>query len=113
MTALIRHLVTQGQTVAAIKHTHHRLVDERKGDTALFEQAGASPVILAGNGDAVLWTAATCRHLAFKTPADLLNECNVDVVLIEGFKSYDRWPRINAADVHTVEEAIALLDRIP
>ena len=113
ITALIRRLVTQGQTVAAIKHTHHPLADERRGDTARFEQAGASPVILAGDGEAVLWTAAACRRLSFKTPADVLNEFNVDVVLIEGFKSYDRWPRINAADVRSVEEAIALLDRIP
>lgn len=81
---VIRELVANGARVAAIKHTHHAIAQTgvsvpHRGDTAIFENAGADPVLLAGNVD---------------DPRDLLAGLDVDYVLIEGFKSYHGWPRI-------------------
>src|SRR5215212_9393425 len=44
---LIGRYVAAGLRVGAIKHTHHALNEENRGDTALFRAAGAEPVILA------------------------------------------------------------------
>lgn len=108
--ALIRHFVTAGQTVAAIKHTHHPLNEDRKGDTAAFEDAGASPVILAGDGEAVI---SATRRITFSVPSDLLAHTPADVVLVEGFKTYDGWPRLNATNVSFEEAVLFVMDRIP
>ncbi|HKB78301.1 MAG TPA: molybdopterin-guanine dinucleotide biosynthesis protein MobB, partial [Thermoanaerobaculia bacterium] len=51
ITALIRQFVTEGHTVGAIKHTHHPLNEERRGDTQRFADAGADPVIFAGESE--------------------------------------------------------------
>jgi len=92
---LIKHCVARGERVAAIKHTHHDINDRNEGDTARFLAAGASQVVLLNDRDAIQWG----------TPL------TIDVLFIEGFKSYNGWPRIEApADL---TEAIAILDRIP
>ena len=93
---LIAHCVARGERVAAIKHTHHEVNDLDRGDTARFRAAGASPVILVGDID---------------DPRQLLARIgDADVVLIEGFKSYYGWPRIDAPA--TLADALAILDRI-
>jgi molybdopterin-guanine dinucleotide biosynthesis protein B len=115
---LIQHLVARGDRVAAIKHTHHAVNDRDEGDTARFRAAGASPVILAGDNEVVQWrTGAPPVRIPRGTgegarpPLDLLNAiANADVVLIEGFKSYDGWRRIEATA--GVAEALMILDRI-
>jgi len=109
--ALIRHFVTSGQTVAAIKHTHHALNEQKRGDTATFSRAGAAPVILAGECEAVLF-AETTRRIPFADPSDLLAYLPADVVLVEGFTQFDGWPRIEAAQAGSLQDALALLDRI-
>ena len=153
--ALIRFYVARGERVAAIKHTHHALNGENRGDTARFLAAGAEPVILAGDREAMIWSAAAVLPLplsfrassegpgwvgfhqqevgtppaqvprstlgmtsfGFETPSlaafqmallELVGA--VDVVLIEGFKDYDGWPRIEAGC--SAPEAAATLDRI-
>ncbi len=103
---LIRHFVARGETVAAIKHTHHPLTGQRGGDTEKFENAGASTVILAGVNQAVVF-GRDVRRITFQSPTDLLAHTNADIVLVEGFKDFHGWPR-----VASIEEAIALLDRI-
>ena len=82
MADVIRELVASGARVAAIKHTHHELNDEKRGDTLTFENAGAQPVLLVGD---------------VADPRDLLQGLDVDYVLIEGFKSYRGWPRIEVS----------------
>ena len=94
LVALIKHCVARGERVAAIKHTHHEINDRNEGDTARFLEAGASQVILTNDREAIQWGTAA----------------SVDVVLIEGFKSYHGWPRIDAP--MDVTEAITILDRI-
>ena len=93
---LIRHCVARGDRVAAIKHTHHEVNDRDEGDTARFRAAGASPVILT-NEDAA-------------AQRETLDQLDADVVLIEGFKAFHGWPRIEAPAA--LADALAILDRI-
>jgi molybdopterin-guanine dinucleotide biosynthesis protein B len=106
IVTLIRELVARGVSVAAIKHTHHPLnEDPHRGDTGAFLAAGATPVVLAGDGEAVLHGDGVVSRISFTSPLDLLDGLGsnviIDVVLIEGFKHFDGWPRItlDAVDV--------------
>src|SRR5688572_572096 len=81
ISALIRRYRTAGLRVGAIKHTHHPLNEERRGDTAAFEAAGARPVILAGSGAAVIFNGPTVRRVAYENPAELLEHFDADIVL--------------------------------
>lgn len=107
---LIRHFVTRGQRVAAIKHTHHPLTTERRGDTEAFLLAGATTAILAGDGEAIRFDNG--HRVRFETPRDLVHGLDADLVLVEGFKHYEGWPRIDATKTRTLDEALAVLDRI-
>ena len=107
---LIRHFVTQGRTVAAIKHTHHPLNNERRGDTEAFLRAGATAAILAGDREAIRFDGG--ERLRYDSPDELLRGLDADLVLVEGFKHFEGWPRIDAARTRTVEEALAVLDTI-
>ena len=98
--------------MAAIKHTHHPLNDERKGDTALFLSAGALPVILAGDQEAIIFDSHWSEHARYQTPFDLLHFMNAGIVLVEGFKNFGGWPRLDAEHIRSVQEALALLDTI-
>jgi molybdopterin-guanine dinucleotide biosynthesis adapter protein len=114
---LIEHYRALGQKVAAIKHTHHPLNDEDRGDTRLFRIAGAEPVILAsGNGAVVHRGLTSSEHVAWSVPAELLRYCDeVDIVLVEGFKNQpSTWPQvtIEADNRPEVAELAAFLDRI-
>ncbi len=111
---LIRHFVTEGRSVGAIKHTHHALNEERRGDTAAFSDAGAEPVIFAGDGEAVIFTRDSTRRITYRAPRDLLDHFSTDIVLVEGFKSVDLWPRIDLDRNQRLaaSEALAILDRI-
>lgn len=111
VTELIRRYVARGLSVAAIKHTHHPLNDEQRGDTARFAAAGADPVILAGDSAAIMHGASITR-LSFDDPSELLTLLKTDVVLIEGFKSYSGWPHIEVNRHMTAGHVADLLDRI-
>lgn len=89
LVELIRAAVAEGRSVGAIKHTHHPLNEENRGDTAAFLAAGARPVILAGDGEAVLFDGASTNRVAYAEPQDLLVHCMNDLVVVEGFKSID------------------------
>lgn len=86
---LIREAVANGARVGAIKHTHHVLNTEDRGDTSKFRAAGANPVILAGDGEAVVFRGSDTFRIRFDDPRDLLEVFDGDVVFVEGFKSYD------------------------
>ena len=98
--------------MAAIKHTHHALNEERRGDTARFLMAGAAPAILAGEQEAIIFDLNWSERVRYQSPFDLLHVMNAGIVLIEGFKDFDGWPRIEAGRVGSVEEALALIDTI-
>ena len=82
----IRAYIAEGKRVGAIKHTHHPLNEEDRGDTANFRAAGAEPVILAGDGEAVIFRGGTTSRVRFNDPEELLAYFDGDAVLIEGFK---------------------------
>lgn len=112
---LIGRFTGQGLRVGAIKHTHHHLNEENRGDTARFRAAGADPVVLAGPGQAVIFSnAAPPRRVPYERPRDLLVHFDHDIVLVEGFKELGDWPKISISDDArpTVEELAANLDRI-
>jgi molybdopterin-guanine dinucleotide biosynthesis protein MobB len=85
----IRTAVANGERAGAVKHTHHPLNEEDRGDTSQFREAGADPVILAGNREAVVFRGSGIDRVAFDDPRELLAQFDVDVVFVEGFKSYD------------------------
>src|SRR5258706_15513133 len=97
LVELIRVAVAEGRTAGAIKHTHHPLNEEERGDTARFLAAGALPVILAGNGEAVIFGGAPggrgTRRVAYGEPGELLEHFQTDLVVVEGFKSFDKIGR--------------------
>jgi molybdopterin-guanine dinucleotide biosynthesis adapter protein len=114
---LIEHYRALGRSVAAIKHTHHPLNDEDRGDTRLFRIAGAQPVILASGDGAVVHDSLTSPvHVTWSVPAELLQYCEgVDIVLVEGFKDRpSTWPQvtIEADRRPELSEVASLLDRI-
>lgn len=115
LTQLIARYVQEGRRVAAIKHTHHALNEERRGDTARLQDAGAEPVIFAGGGEAVVFHRDRIARATWQMPADLLHHVDgAEIVLVEGFKSFDAWPHVEVDREArpTVDEAAAILDRI-
>jgi molybdopterin-guanine dinucleotide biosynthesis protein len=48
-------------------------------------------------------------RVKFDSPADLLLHFDTDVVLIEGFKEFDGWPRIEAI---SFRDALGRLEQI-
>ena len=111
---LIAQFVTEGRRVAAIKHTHHALDDRDRGDTALFRRAGATPVILAGDGDAIRFEGNATTRFGYEGPPDLLRDLAADLVLVEGFSRFLGWPRIQLEPTQRMSaaEARSILDRI-
>ena len=123
---LIRRFVSAGRTVGAIKHTHHPLNAEDRGDTRRFREAGANPVVLAGDGEAIIFerhgphpalraTLSRKRErelIAFGSPSELLAHFATDILLIEGFKSFAGWPRVEMTPDLTAEDVARILDRI-
>ena len=108
---LIRRLVARGERVGAIKHTHHPLPGENRGDTAIFLAAGAMPAILAGDGEAIVFTGTSAQRVSYQSPGELPALCgDIDLVLVEGFKTFDGWARFEVQ--RDVEAVLANLDRI-
>jgi len=93
-TRLVRRLVEEGLRVAAVKHTHHELNGDRRGDSALLAGAGAEPVLLCRAGDAVEFSRDGVRTVAYRNVEDLRAGLQAEVVVIEGFKALGGWPRI-------------------
>ena len=109
---LIRRYAADGLRVGAIKHTHHPLNEEHRGDTGKFLDAGAEPVILASHGAAVIFTRRGTARATYGDARELLARLDADVVLIEGFKDAEAWPKVTiTGHVHpTVEAVMAELD---
>lgn len=114
IVALIRSFVAEGKRVGAIKHTHHPMNEEHRGDTAKFRDAGANPVILAGHNEGVIFSEDGIARTTYDVPRELLRHFTCDIVLVEGFKELGDWPKvtISAGARPTLEEMRANLDRI-
>jgi molybdopterin-guanine dinucleotide biosynthesis protein B len=114
LVQLIARYVAGGKRVGAIKHTHHALNEENRGDTARFRNAGAEPVMLADDRQAVVFTRDAVTRIRYEHPRELLAHFDCDVVLIEGFKALRDWPVVTiSADARpSLGDVMANLDRI-
>ncbi len=87
ITRLIPWLMGRGVSVSTIKHAHHRFDMDRPGkDSHTHREAGASQVLLASSQRWALMT----EHRGAPEPElpELLAQlAEVDLVLVEGFKS--------------------------
>lgn len=92
--ALIRHYVARGLRVGVVKHTHHEINTDDRGDTSRFRRAGASPVMLAGLRRAVVFSAELPAILEYDEPSDLLARFDTDLVFIEGFAAKHAWAQV-------------------
>ncbi|HEX2835837.1 MAG TPA: molybdopterin-guanine dinucleotide biosynthesis protein B [Thermoanaerobaculia bacterium] len=114
IVSLIRSYLAEGKSVGAIKHTHHPMNEEHRGDTARFRDAGANPVLLAGHNEAVIFSDDGIARTTYEKPRDLLRHFRCDIVLVEGFRELGDWPKVTiSADARpTLEEMRTNLDRI-
>src|SRR6266568_3538380 len=95
IVALIRRFVAAGERVGAIKHTHHVLNEEHRGDTGKFLDAGAEPVVFADKGEAVVFRHNGTARVTYGDERELLQFFgDSDIVLVEGFKSSEAWPKV-------------------
>jgi molybdopterin-guanine dinucleotide biosynthesis protein B len=90
---LIPRLRARGLAVAAIKNAHHGFDMDRPGkDSYRYRAAGAGQVLIATGSR---WALLTETPVVAATLEDLLGRLSpCDVVIIEGFKSEGRIPRI-------------------
>jgi molybdopterin-guanine dinucleotide biosynthesis adapter protein len=109
---LIRHFAAAGERVAAIKHTHHSINQESRGDTAAFEAAGAEPVIFASDDEAIVFTRGDPRRIKFRSPQELLDRAGSDIVFVEGFKAFHDWPQVELNRRISPAEALVILDKM-
>ncbi len=88
LTLLIPELIGRGLSVSTIKHTHHRFdIDKPGKDSHEHRVAGATEVLITGSERWAL------LHENRDAPEPSMDEliarmAKVDLVLIEGFKSY-------------------------
>jgi molybdopterin-guanine dinucleotide biosynthesis protein MobB len=106
---LIRHFVAKGKSVGAIKHTHHEVSIEDRGDTRRFRAAGAEPVVLAGERKAAVFRNDDVAVTDYAGPEDLIALFSTDIVLVEGFKHEMllRKIELRAGEWMTVDELVA------
>ncbi len=90
VTQLIPAFMRRGLRVSTVKHAHHDLTFDRPGkDSFRHAEAGAEEVILAAGGRFGLFS----RH-GGGLDALLERLAPVDLVLVEGFKSYPGLPKL-------------------
>src|SRR5512137_1567325 len=96
-TTLIEKLIprfrAQGLTVSAIKNAHHGFDMDRPGkDSHRYREAGAGQVLISTTERWALLTETPKRHATLDELLAQLAPC--DLVIVEGFKSEGRIPRI-------------------
>ena len=93
--ALVSEWIKRGHSVSYLKHTHHMIVAFDAGDTGQVLAAGARAAILAGEHAAAMFMPGRpARKILFDDPAELLMELNTEKIVIEGYKSDPRWPKL-------------------
>jgi molybdopterin-guanine dinucleotide biosynthesis protein B len=96
-TTLIEKLIprfrAQGLTVSAIKNAHHGFDMDRPGkDSHRYRAAGAGQVLISTTERWALLTETPAGHATLEDLLAQLAPC--DLVIVEGFKSEGRIPRI-------------------
>lgn len=91
-TTLLKQLIpllkNEGLRIGLIKHAHHAFeVDTPGKDSFELRQAGASPVMLCSSRRRVIMTDhAVPRDPSLNEELLHLNQCELDLLLVEGFK---------------------------
>jgi molybdopterin-guanine dinucleotide biosynthesis protein B len=106
-TTLIEKLIprfrSRGLSVSAIKNAHHGFDMDRPGkDSYRYREAGAGQVLISTTERWALLTETPRGHASLDDLLSQLAPC--DLVIIEGFKSEGRIPRIEVRR-STVEDA--------
>jgi molybdopterin-guanine dinucleotide biosynthesis protein B len=96
-TTLIEKLIplfrARGLAVSAIKNAHHGFDMDRPGkDSYRYRVAGAGQVLISTTERWALLTETPAGHAPLEALLALLEPC--DLVIVEGFKSEGRIPRI-------------------
>jgi molybdopterin-guanine dinucleotide biosynthesis protein B len=90
---LIPRLRAQGLSVSAIKNAHHGFDMDRPGkDSFRYREAGAGQVLISTTERWALLTETPAGHALLEDLLAQLAPC--DLVIVEGFKSEGRIPRI-------------------
>src|SRR5512137_1265631 len=108
-TTLIEKLIprfrAQGLTVSAIKNAHHGFDMDRPGkDSHRYREAGAGQVLIATSERWALLTEVRGGPAPLEALIGQLSPC--DLVLVEGFKSEGRFPRIEVRRSTSTEPPI-------
>ena len=87
-SALIRELSARGYRVSSVKHAHHNVdVDQEGTDSYKHRAAGASEVMLASSKRFALMHEIAEEDGEFELGELLEKMSEVDLILVEGFKS--------------------------
>lgn len=87
-SALIRELSARGYRVSSVKHAHHNVdVDQEGTDSYKHRAAGASEVMLASSKRFALMHEIAEEDGEFELAELLKKMSEVDLILVEGFKS--------------------------
>lgn len=87
-SALIRELSARGYRVSSVKHAHHNVdVDQEGTDSYKHRAAGASEVMLATSKRFALMHEIAEEDGEFELGELLEKMSEVDLILVEGFKS--------------------------
>lgn len=105
-TTLIEKLIpiflANGISVSAVKNAHHGFDMDRPGkDSFRYREAGAGQVLIASGQRWALLTETPSGHASLDELLDQLAPC--DLVIVEGFKSEGRIPRIEVRRATTVD----------
>lgn len=84
--ALARELTARGHRVAVVKHTSHH-IDLAGKDTAKLLEAAGQVAIVSAEATGVFWR----KPMGLE---DVLAYLDADVVLVEGFKAQQGYPKI-------------------
>jgi molybdopterin-guanine dinucleotide biosynthesis protein B len=108
-TTLIEKLIplfrARGLSVSAIKNAHHGFDMDRPGkDSYRYREAGAGQVLIATGERWALLTETPEGHATLDMLLDRLAPC--DLVIIEGFKSEGRIPRIEVRRTAVKDEPL-------
>ncbi|MEO9460777.1 MAG: molybdopterin-guanine dinucleotide biosynthesis protein B [Lentilitoribacter sp.] len=89
-SALIKELTARGYRVSSVKHAHHNVdVDQEGTDSFKHRSAGASEVMLASANRFALMHEISKKEREFELDELLEKMSDVDLILVEGFKSSD------------------------
>ncbi len=94
LTTLLPFFEQHGLRVGVIKHAHHNFeIDHKNKDSYKIRQAGAKQMLIASDNCIAKITPRKQQAVTLEETLQQLNQNNLDLVLVEGFK-HDYFPKI-------------------